>query len=153
MFYIAIISLLIILIIIGVITREERQLKKEALPEGKLHQIWTGQERRRFKRFDVALDVRYKLLKNGIAYGEANTINISSVGVCLITYERPDKDSLIEIMIEHSPKNILSIFHGQVVWVEEMEIEPDTHKRRFKVGIYIPNSPELNSLIDKVSGG
>lgn len=147
----AIVGALVAIIVFMLI--EERRSNKRSLPTGRVRETWSGTDRRRRERFDAALDVRYKVLRNGLTYGEAKTVNVSSIGLCLTLYERVNKNTLLEIMIEPPSADRLHIFQGQVVWVEEIDSEPATQKRRFKVGICIEETPELTALIDKIRLG
>lgn len=150
MIYLAIALIGILIAIIVLLLREEKRSNKKSLPSAKLQDAWNGRERRRAERFDISIGVRYKVLKNGLTYGEAKSVNISRVGLCLMLYERVNKNTLLEIMIEPPSADRLHIFQGQVMWVEEMDNEPVTQRKRFRAGISFEETPELTALIDKL---
>jgi len=79
-------------------------------------------ERRRFKRFDVSLDVAFKASKNASGYISGVTKNFSRSGLC---FESPDvgltlKDLMeLEVKLPHNDSFVPVA--GNVAWKEQLK--------------------------------
>lgn len=150
---ITIIIAVVLIVILVALLLQETKVKKDVFSVAEVEEAWNGSERRRAVRFDAVLDARYKILKDGLRYGQAKTTNISGVGICMVLYERLNKDTLIEIMFESTSTNQVNIFEGRVIWIEEIDREPDTQRRRFRTGIEAMNPSEFTPFIEQLVQG
>ena len=74
-------------------------------------------ERRRFKRFDVPLDVRFKFAGNTSEYFSGTTINFSREGLCFESTDTvPKLNEPIELKVQVPKKNSFAFVLGDVVW-------------------------------------
>ena len=74
-------------------------------------------ERRRFKRFDVPLDVRFKLPSNTSDFFSGTTINFSREGLCFeSTDTTPKLYEKIELKVAVPNRDSFAYVLGDVVW-------------------------------------
>lgn len=134
-FYIAAITILIT--ILALLYKEEKKLKCSVI-QGIINRYWVLKERRRFVRFKDELKIRYNLLKIIPKNGHnGHTVNISKSGLCITTYEKLNKKSILDIEVDvpDFPKPARLI--GQIVWIKEVPKGEDREKRVFQSGIKI----------------
>lgn len=140
MHIISIILIAVLLFIIYILSsKEEKKTKAKYEPKGKLEEYCVDEkDRRRCRRFETALDVKYKLLKSSGSNPVANAKNISESGIGVLTYEIIPKGNLIEMEIAiPSQKKPLNI-KGKVAWCEGCkgtERFDKNGKRVFLIGI------------------
>jgi hypothetical protein len=76
-------------------------------------------ERRRFKRFDVPLEVQFKLFENPSEYLSGITKNFSREGLC---FESPDIDpelfKPVELKVKLPNRDTFTDVLGDIVWKE-----------------------------------
>lgn len=79
-------------------------------------------ERRRFKRFDVPLDVKFKLFENPSEYLSGITKNFSREGLC---FESPDIDpelfKPVELKVKLPNRDTFTHVLGDLVWKEQLK--------------------------------
>ncbi len=132
--------LVVLLLIIYVISsREEKKSRSKYEPRGKLEEYCADENnRRRCRRFEAALDVKYKFLKSSKANPALSSKNISEFGIGLLTYEIMPKGTLLGMDISiPTQKEPLSI-KGRVAWCEGYEGAKrfdSEGKRVFLIGI------------------
>lgn len=126
-----IIGLILMLIYI---LREEAKERKKVEPIGKLEEYWDGKERRKAVRADVALNVRYRLLKSKAANRRSLSKDISRLGACLLLDEKLTQGTLLELEIEVPtfPKSLFT--KAEVVWTKESPLQM-IEKRSFYAGV------------------
>lgn len=127
----------ILLFAIYILTaREEKKFKSKYEPKGKLEEYSSdGRERRRYKRFDTELDVKYRLLKSLNSHSSTNGKNISKGGIAILTYEIFPKETILEIEISMPDSNSPINIKGKVAWCEEKGQLDSDGKRSFLAGI------------------
>lgn len=137
MYYFYLVSITILLTILVLLYKEEKKLKCSII-QGIVNKYWILKERRRFVRFRDELKIRYNLLK-ALPKNNHNghTINISKSGLCITTYEKLNKKSILDIEVEMPdfPKPARLI--GHVVWIKESFLGENKEKRVFQSGIKI----------------
>ncbi len=79
-------------------------------------------ERRRFKRFDIPLDVQFKLSDNPSEYFSGITKNVSREGLCFETLDiDPDLFQSVELKVKLPDKDTYSHIWGDLMWKEQNE--------------------------------
>ncbi len=74
-------------------------------------------ERRSFKRFDIPLDVEFKISKSSDTYFMGKTINFSRTGLCLESKTMaPDIHEVTEIKIKLPEKDTFTTAVCDVAW-------------------------------------
>lgn len=123
----------LILMLIHILVEESKERKKVE-PVGKLEECWDGRERRRAVRVDVALNVRYRLLKTKPANRRSLSENISRLGACLLLDEKLTQGTLLELEIEIPtfPKSLFT--KAKVAWTKESPLEM-MEKKSFHTGV------------------
>ena len=79
-------------------------------------------ERRKFRRFDVSLDVAFKAAKGSQAYFAGMTKNISRNGLCLEsrTFAPALKESM-ELRVKLPGRDTYALVRGTIAWKEQMK--------------------------------
>ena len=127
--------IVVLIMILCVLRREESVLKKERMPRGKIEKYWDGSERRRHVRLKPLLDVRYHIGKSPVAGGVVLQ-DISECGIRLLIDKKLEHGTVLGIeIVQPSPyKNI--VIQGLVVWCNEAKGKDKTiDKRLFHVGV------------------
>lgn len=92
------------------------------------------EEKRRFIRLDVGVDVKWKKLYDEIFDGTSINKDISEGGICLIIEEKLQIGDRLQLEIGlPSKKNITAV--GKVAWVSEYGVIYDNHKRNYDTGV------------------
>jgi c-di-GMP-binding flagellar brake protein YcgR len=92
------------------------------------------EEKRRFPRLDMAVDVLWKkvnLEKASAGFGDPNqTRNISEGGICLIVYDEVNVGDQLSLDIRLPTQQVIHAV-GRVVWSSPFELitDQDTRKR------------------------
>lgn len=97
-------------------------------------------ERRRYPRFELILDARYKVINYEEAFRKGKTRNFSAEGLCLESDERLRVNVYLQIEIDledHLPPVSLI---GQVVWSQE-DTREGRKNNKFLSGIKLVNIP------------
>lgn len=97
-------------------------------------------ERRRYPRLNVYVDIQYRIKENGARYGGGSTSNISAGGICMIFYEEPKIDSVLDLIINLPDSHRGINVQGRVVWVRPFNVALD-QKTRFDVGVQFLDLP------------
>ena len=96
------------------------------------------EEKRRFPRLNVAVDVRWEKLpprkRWGLPTGSHLTKNISAGGICLIVYEEVKVGEQLSMDIELPDKKVIHAV-GRVVWTSPFQVSGDEERKRCEVGI------------------
>jgi c-di-GMP-binding flagellar brake protein YcgR len=123
-----------LLILLVSIRLEESKSKRENMPRGTIEKYWDGSERRRFVRFDSALDLKYQVRKTSRA--DAGRIrDISDGGLRMLADQRLESGTLIGIEID-VPDGASIRLEGIVVWCNEAKGKTAAGDRRlFHVGV------------------
>lgn len=113
----------VLLFIVYIISlREEKKAKSKYEPRGKLEEYCANEkDRRRCRRFETMLDVKYKLLKSSKSNSAFSSKNISEVGIGILTYEIIPKNALLEMDIAVPTQKEPLIIKGKVAWCEGCE--------------------------------
>jgi hypothetical protein len=112
------------------------------------------QERRKFKRVVLNTVVRWQKYLNASEHTPnypALARNISSGGLCFMTYGRVNVDDRLKIdVITPGGKTIKMV--GQVVWIRDVPTKDNPPKERFEVGVKLLQiTPEDKAVIDKLT--
>lgn len=132
-FFIFLAILLFVIYILS--TKEEKKARSKYAPKGKVEEYWSAKERRRVERYDMMLDVNYKLLKSPKLKLTTSSKNISEDGICILAHEILPKDSTmeLEIVLPNSKETIRA--KGAVAWCEDAGQIGADEKRTFLTGI------------------
>ncbi|MCM8798513.1 MAG: PilZ domain-containing protein [Candidatus Omnitrophica bacterium] len=126
--------LLLSLIILLLILQQSHLRKKETFSSGKAIAVWSGKERRRFRRFKIDFSIKYEVSDKLKTHQEAPTRDISQGGLGLILYEKLKPGTPLRIWID-LPQNKGKLFVlGNVAWEKEVTREGD-ERRIFYVGV------------------
>lgn len=95
-----------------------------------------NQERRKFPRIEMEIIVRYKILSTPEKELDAETKNISGGGVCLVTRERLELETVVAMEIKFPQVNKPILTTSRVVWCSESKLGPSpAGHMRFDNGI------------------
>ena len=137
LFFIFLAVLLFIIYIVS--SREEKNAKSKYEPRGKLEEYCANENnRRRCRRFETTLDVKYKFLKSSNSNPALSSKNISEFGIGILTYEIIPKDTLLEMDIAVPTQKEPLRVKGKVAWCEGCEGGArfdEEGKRVFLIGI------------------
>lgn len=145
--FISYLSLLLIinLIILTLTLFEIQKKKRESLAEGKIVEVWEGKERRRYKRINADLPVRYEISINPKSSAKVISRDISEGGIGLIVYEKLKEGAPLRIWIDIPQRKEKFFVLGEVVW--QKEVTKNINDRRiFFVGIRFTNVDILTQM-------
>lgn len=124
-----------LLYVIYIFSTREEMGKAKYGHTGVLEEYWSKNDRRRGKRFDTALDVKYKLLKSSKINLGTKSKNISEVGICISEYEILPVDCILHLEINIPTQKEPFAAKGKVTWCREAEHTDKNGRRSFKAGI------------------
>ncbi|MDH4027583.1 MAG: PilZ domain-containing protein [Nitrospirota bacterium] len=77
-------------------------------------------ERRKYIRFDIPLDMEFKLLNGPAEYYPGMTVNFSREGFCFET-DKPDLklNEILELKVKHPAKEMYVPIVGEIVWKKQ----------------------------------
>ena len=115
-------------------------------------------ERRKYPRFELKLDAKYKVMTDEEVYKLGKTRNISAEGICFESDEKLDKRVHVNLEVDlgdsSSPVSII----GEIRWSKEMK----DAKKRYVNGVKLINVPESDEarflkyycdrMVEKLSG-
>jgi len=83
--------------------------------------VYHMEERRKYKRFDLALEVKYKITGWGERYSTVSK-NISAGGICLTLDSELKEKTLLEIELPPAEKGSPEPINvrGEIVWLKEV---------------------------------
>ena len=125
-------SLLLVVVLVGVLwlTRLEER-RKDQRPVLKVEEIWTGEERRKDKRFSYSIPVLYVTPKSS-KFKSSKSQDVSAGGILLVLPEKLSTGTQLELEFnlaeEEKPFRVL----GEVIWMSEIPSEDD--QRLFQTG-------------------
>jgi c-di-GMP-binding flagellar brake protein YcgR len=132
-------TIVLLLVIYVIYSREEKKEKSKYKPHGKLEEYCVNEKnRRRCRRFETALDVKYKFLNSSRSNTTLIGKNISEGGIGILTYEMIPKDTLLEMDIAIPAQKEPLRIKGEVAWCEGYDAAQrfdKEGKRVFLVGI------------------
>jgi c-di-GMP-binding flagellar brake protein YcgR len=103
----------------------------------------SGRERRRFPRLALNAEVEYAVSKQEEAeLFTTESRNISSVGVCIIVFERLEQGAILDLKFPLPQLNKFIITKGRVAWIRELTI------RKKKVGMVYEAGIEFINIKD-----
>ena len=94
-------------------------------------------ERRRFPRLDASLGVTWQKIAEGKGYETERTDvvkNISSLGLCMIVYEKLENGEQLSLSIELPDKNVV-MTTGRVIWVRSFGLPGQKDLVNYDVGV------------------
>lgn len=145
MYLIYITTLVILILILMVVWREEIRFRK-SITHGLANKYWILRERRRFVRFDEELKIRYNLFNSSPQ--NTKTRNISRAGLCLSTYEKLKEKDCLELEIEVPGFSKPVKLTGRVMWVKELRSLDNQERRIFYTGIeFFKINPESEAVL------
>ncbi len=108
-------------------------------------------ERRRFIRFDLDTNVRYRFF-DGMSIDEsmqAKAKNLSAEGVCIVTQKEIPRNKDIELDISLPGKKAPVRIHGKVLWTHKIKGVDKNMPDRFEAGIrlYTIDKADENTLL------
>ncbi len=146
--YLFYITLLIFLLIILVLLRNEERRLKYSATHGLASKFWVLRERRRYLRFDENLKIRYNVLSKTPRFKESKTTNLSRKGVCLVTYEKLKQKKLLDLEIDIPGFSKPVKFIGQLMWIKDLQSHDDRGRRLFYVGVrFMKIAPEAEAIL------
>ena len=140
--------LLLILIPIYILLKKEEKRIKNSLVHGMASKFWFLRERRRSIRFSDEIKIRYNLLGKTYDPHYSKTTNISSRGICILTYERLKNNSYIDLEMDVSgiPKPVKLI--GEIVWIKDLQKQDEEGRRLFYAGVRFSKiNPKYEALL------
>ncbi|MFH2144950.1 MAG: PilZ domain-containing protein [Candidatus Omnitrophota bacterium] len=92
------------------------------------------EEKRKFIRLDVGVNVKWKKLYDEIFEDTSINKDISEGGICLIIEERLQIGDRLQLEIGLPDKKSITAV-GRVAWVSEYGVVYDNHKRNYDTGV------------------
>ena len=97
--------------------------------------IEKSEDRRRFPRFNLLVDVVVTKRASSEQEQILSTKNISQGGVCLISTEKPNMGDLMDLKIRlPGVKDEIKTI-GKVSWIKELSIGVSQKTKRFEIGL------------------
>ncbi len=143
MLQIELVLLVMLIMILFIVWREEKYQQKLRIPTARIQSIWNGMERRERERVNLVLKARYQVTRNHHKIqGSSFSEDISLGGMRLVTYEKLRQGEELELEMEMLPHEILKC-KARVVWIKDLE---QKEKRGFMVGVQFT---ELSKAVAK----
>ena len=147
MYLIYTVTLLVLIIILVLLWKEERRLGRN-ITYGLANKFWILRERRRFVRFQKEMKIRYNLLHKPSDATESKTADISRKGLCLLTYEKLRLKDWLSLEVELPDFSRPVKLTGQVVWIKDLQSHDEQGRRLFYVGIKFSKiKPEFEAML------
>ena len=149
-----ILFILILIIILFVLVKEESKIKKSRIPRARIKEYWDGQERRQATRVGTNFTVKYTLSKKQNVILKAQTKDLSSSGMRLLINEKLDKGTLLSLEFDIPDTPVVVKAEGRVVWESGDFADRDEEgKRVFQAGVQFTQMSEndRNCLSDYVT--
>lgn len=135
MLYYLFLLLLLSLIVLYAICYESCRKRKQELAQGEIVGLWgANKERRRFRRLDTVLDIRYEVPENPRISQSGKTRDISQGGIGVIILEKFKPGTQLRIWVKFPNLKEELFMLGDVAWVREITKEKE-EKRIFYAGI------------------
>lgn len=136
-------ALVLSILILSVVVREEKLVEQGKVPTGRLRRLWMKADSRRAPRFRVDWTVRYRRIPGSAPASQATTDNISRSGIGVMVLEKIPIGSLLEVEIAFPDRSVEATVpvRATVVWIKEIragEKEP----RRFFAGLHFEPASE-----------
>src|SRR3989338_2911418 len=106
-----------------------------ANPANQNNQNGVVEERRKFLRLNINVDIRFSLVKDTVQIErKSKSVNISAGGICIMTGEPLKAGDLLklEIILPENPPLVQAI--GKVAWVKSFSYL-DENVQRYDVGV------------------
>ena len=118
-------------------------------------------ERRKYPRFELKMNAKYKLKEQKGAFEAGKTRNISAEGLCFESDKKLDIGTCVNLEVDlEDGEKIISLF-GEIRWSSAIK-SPDSKKTRYLNGVKlidIPKSDEgrflkyyCDRMVEKLSG-
>jgi hypothetical protein len=106
-------------------------------------------ERRRFIRFDLDTNVKFRFFDNIDENIKGKAKNLSAEGVCIVTEKEIPKDRDIELDIFLPGKKGPARVHGKVIWTHKIKRADKVLPDRYEAGIklYTVDKDDKNTLL------
>ncbi len=118
-------------------------------------------ERRKYPRFRLIVDARYKSISSEEAYRMGKTKNVSAEGVCFTSDDKFKKGDHVSLEVELFDDNPPVTIVGEIRWVTERK-DPERGKKKYFNGVKlidIHKSDEnrflkyyCDKMVEKLSG-
>lgn len=122
----------LLVFIFYMIFKDERFALKHLLPKARIEGSWSGNERRKFRRFSHELTVTYMVLKKALSKnGRGKTVDISEGGVKVLLDKKLDPRTSLNMKIDVPETGETAEVIGEVMWTEDAPDAKDPSGRRF----------------------
>jgi hypothetical protein len=118
-------------------------------------------ERRKYPRFELKVDAKYRIVDSEEILKYGTTRNISAEGLCFESDERLGVGVLIELEVDLKDKMPPVSFIGEIRWFQEFNA-PGLKQKRFVNGVKLINIPQSDEgrflkyycdmMVQKLSG-
>ena len=115
-------------------------------------------ERRKYPRFELKVNAKYKLMSDEEVFKLATTKNISAEGLCFESQEKLNKGSHVNLEVDLGDKMPPVSLIGEIRWVKEIKTPEKSYVNGLKL-IDIPKSDEgrflkyyCDRMVEKLSG-
>ena len=117
--------------------------------------------RRKYPRFELKVEAKYKILRAEEAFKSARTRNVSAEGLCFESEDRIGIGRHVELEVDLKDKMSPVLLFGEVRWTEEFK-DPKSKKKKFMNGIKLIDVPQSDEgrflkyycdrMVEKLSG-
>jgi c-di-GMP-binding flagellar brake protein YcgR len=106
-------------------------------------------ERRKFIRFDLDTNVRFRFFDNIDEHLKGKAKNLSGEGVCVVTEKEMPRDKDIELDISIPGKKGAARVHGKVIWTHRIKGVDKRVPDHYEAGIklYTVDKADENTLL------
>ena len=106
-------------------------------------------ERRRFIRFDLDANIKFRLLENMDDNIKGKAKNLSAEGLCIVTDREIPRDKDVELDLYLPGKKRTVRVHGKVMWTQKIKGTDKNKADHFEAGIklYMADKDDENTLL------
>lgn len=148
-------TVLIAMVILLVILREDYLIRQGKVPIGRLRRLWFKSERRSAPRYQLDWPVRYIRSVTELPV-QSQMRNLSQTGMGLLVQENLRVGTSLQLEIMVPTQGLPIKLSGQVVWAKEIRLGPDAKggTRVFFIGIrFFAISPQVEATIKRALMG
>lgn len=97
-------------------------------------------ERRKYPRFKLKVDAKYRIIDSEEAWKHAGTRNISAEGLCFEAGEKLNAGTHVELEVDLKDDGPAVCIIGEIRWSSELK-RPEGEEKAFLNGVHLINIP------------
>jgi c-di-GMP-binding flagellar brake protein YcgR len=146
-----------IVILLGILLlmvyMNDRALSRKRVPKAVIEEWWDGPERRKYRRFQTALEISYRIKPGGHGEAVGMTVDISAGGMKILLYEKLSAGTHLDMQADLPGIAKHVQLEGEVAWSGDAGEEPASGKRSFYAGVKFSSlkEPARTMLINYIN--